>query len=250
MLLERKSCRGWEHEMTTSGHIDSGALLAGCALFAGAAEVDIKALAAIATTSSWPAGAMIFQQGDPAEFLIIIASGRIRLGLTTAGGKELTLRHAAPGAVVGEMGVLDHEPRSADATADSATTGLVIRRTALIRLLADHPDLSIVVIRYLIKRLRETTYQLESVALYDLSARLARFLLASLRQIHGGDLPANASLKLDLGQGEIAAILGASRPKLNRALGVLEERGAIRRDGKSINCNIEHLTEASEADGD
>ena len=100
MLANRKSCREWEYEMTTSGHIDSGALLAECALFAGAAEVDIKALAAIATTSSWPAGAMIFQQGDPAEFLIIIASGRIRLGLTTAGGKELTLRHAAPGAVV------------------------------------------------------------------------------------------------------------------------------------------------------
>ena len=38
---------------------------------------------------------MIFQQGDPAEFLIIIASGRIRLGLATASGKELTIRHAA-----------------------------------------------------------------------------------------------------------------------------------------------------------
>ena len=241
---------GWEYEMTTSGHIDSGALLTRCALFAGAAGGDIQALAAIATTSSWPAGAMIFQQGDPAEFLIIIASGRIRLGLTTAGGKELTLRHAAQGDVVGEMGVLDHEPRSADATADSATTGLVIRRAALIRLLADHPDLSIAVIRYLIKRLRETTYQLESVALYELSARVARFLLASLRQIHGDGLPENVSLKLDLGQGEIAAILGASRPKLNRALAELEGRGAIRRDGKSMNCNIEHLTEAAEAGGD
>ena len=235
--------------MTIAGHIDSSALLAGCALFASASESDIKALAAIATTSSWPAGAMIFQQGDPSEFLIIIATGRIRLGLTTAGGKELTLRHAPPGDVVGEMGVLDHEPRSADATADSDTTGLVIRRSAFIRVLADHPDLAMVVIRFLIKRLRETTYQLESVALYELSARVARFLLASLRQVHGKDLPVHASLKLDLGQGEIAAILGASRPKLNRALADLEEQGAISRDGKSMNCNIENLIEAAEAEG-
>ena len=44
-----------------------------------------------------------------------------------------------PGAVVGEMGVLDHEPRSADATADSDTTGLVIRRAAFTRLLTERP---------------------------------------------------------------------------------------------------------------
>lgn len=236
--------------MKMTGQVDTGAILAGCALFSGAGEDDIRALAAIATSSSWKSGAMIFQQGDPAEFLIVIHAGRIRLGLATASGKELTIRHAGNGAVVGEMGVLDHEPRSADATADSDTTGLVIRRAALTRLLTERPTLALALIHYLSKRLRETTYQLESVALYELSARLARFLLATLRQTHGVNLPAAASLKLDLAQGEIAAILGASRPKLNRALAELEEHGAIRRDGRAMECNIARLTLAAEADGD
>ena len=230
--------------------IDTGAILAGCSLFSGAENADIRALAAIATPSNWKSGAMIFQQGDAAEFLIVINSGRIRLGLATASGKELTIRHAANGAVVGEMGVLDHQPRSANATADSDTTGLVIRRTALTRLLTERPTLALALIRYLSKRLRETTYQLESVALYELSARLARFLLATLRQTHGANLPSSASLKLDLAQGEIAAILGASRPKLNRALAELEEQGAIRREGRAMECNIARLTSAAEADGD
>lgn len=233
-----------------SGQIDTMSLLAECALFSGAAEDDIRALAAIATPSSWKAGVTIFQQGDPAEFLIVINSGRIRLGLATASGKELTIRHAANGAAVGEMGVLDHEPRSADATADSDTSGLVIRRTTLTRLLTERPTLALTLIRYLSKRLRETTYQLESVALYELSARLARFLLATLRQVHGDELPASANLKLDLAQGEIAAILGASRPKLNRALAELEEHGAITRNGRSMTCNTARLTASAEADGD
>jgi CRP/FNR family cyclic AMP-dependent transcriptional regulator len=191
---------------------------------------------------------MIFQQGDPADFMIVISSGRIRLSLASAAGRELTIRHAGPGAVLGELGVLDHEPRSAGATADVATTGLVIRRTAFDRVLAERPELAKSVMRYLSGRLRETTFQLESVALYELSARLARFLLMSLRQRHGEELPSVAKLTLDLGQGEIASILGASRPKLNRALAELAERGVIRKMDKQIECDIERLEAVAEAD--
>ncbi len=66
---------------------------------------------------------------------------------------------------------------------------------------------------YLTRRLRETTDQLETIALYDLESRVARFLLATLRQIHGEDLPDSASLQLALSQTDIAGILGASRPR-------------------------------------
>ena len=229
---------------------DVTALIAACPLFAGAGEDDLRALAAISSSTSWPKGTLIFQQGDAADFLLIVETGRIRLGLTTAAGRELTLRHADHGAVVGEMGVLDHDPRSADATAVQATRCLVIRRAAFERVLAERPGLAIAVIRYLSGRLRETTYQLESVALYELAARLARFLLATLRQVHGADLDEkdHAALTLDLGQSEIAAILGASRPKLNRALANLEEDGAIRRDGKQLVCDIEALQAIAAAD--
>lgn len=237
-----------EQAVTMSGQTDQTKLLANCALFQGATEDDIRAISAITAPGNWKSGATIFQQGDDADFLIIIGTGRIRLSLATAGGKELTIRHAPPGSVLGEMGVLDGEPRSADATADSDTNGAVIRRGPFLRLLGERPELSLTVIRYLTKRLRDTTYQLESVALYELSARLARFILASLRQTHGDDLPERASLKLDLGQGEIAAILGASRPKLNRALVDLEEQGAIRRDGRHLDCDTDRLNDIAAAD--
>lgn len=236
--------------MAMSATIDHIALLAACALFKGASEDDIRALSAVATPASWRSGSTIFQQGDAAEFLVIINSGRIRLSLATASGKELTIRHAAAGTALGEIGVLDHEPRSADATADSDTTALVIRRAAFMRLLTERPGLALAVIGFLTSRLRETTYQLESVALYELAARLARFLLATLRQGHGEHLPPRATLKLELGQGEIASILGASRPKLNRALADLEEQGAIRREGRNLECMIDRLTEIAAADED
>ncbi|MCB1432590.1 MAG: Crp/Fnr family transcriptional regulator [Alphaproteobacteria bacterium] len=227
---------------------DAQAVLSSCPLFAGADAADIAALAAIAMPVSWPAGSLIFQQGDPGDYMAVITEGRIRLSLTTASGRELTLRHADRGAVIGEMAVLDLQDRSADATATAASRGLIIRRAAFDRLLAERPGVAQTVIRYLSRRLRETTYQLESVALYELSARLARFLLATLRQVHGETLGDTARLTLDLGQSEIAAILGASRPKLNRALASLSEQAAIQRNGRELVCDVAELEAIAAAD--
>lgn len=229
---------------------DALVVLAECPLFAGADADDIKALADLAAAVSWPAGALVFQRGDPASFLIVVMSGRIRLGLNSLSGRELTLRHGGRGATIGEMGVLDGESRSADATAVTAVRGLMIRRTQFEQLLMQRPGLARTVIHYLTRRLRETTYQLESVALYDLGARLARFLLAALRQVHGDKLPETAVLALELGQSEIAAILGASRPKVNRAFGALIDMGAIIRKGGGLECNTVLLAELAEPDED
>ncbi len=221
--------------------------LAGSPLFQGASPDAIAALARAATTSHWPSGTVIFQTGDPSDFLAVVTAGRIRLSIVTAAGRELVLRHAVPGDVLGEMGVLDHLPRSADATTAAPTEAVTIQRRVLDAAMAQHPDLATAVIRYLTRRLRETTYQLESVALYSLSGRLARYLLALLRHSHGDDLPDHATLTLDLGQGEIAAILGASRPKLNRAFADLEDQSAITRKDKSVTCDTGLLQEIADA---
>lgn len=216
-------------------------LLGACPFLAGAGSADIEALAAIATAVSWPPGTLLFQRGDPSDFLIVVAAGRIRLGLNSSSGRELTLRHAGAGSVIGEMGVLDNHSRSADATAAVQSRGLVIRRGPFEHLLAERPGLARAVITFLVTRLRDTTYQLESVALYDLGARLARFLLAALHQSHGAELPQQAILGLDLGQSDIAAILGASRPKVNRAYVDLLKCGAIKRLANGLDCDVQQL---------
>lgn len=222
-------------------------VLAECPLFRGAPSEDIQALASIAASVSWPNGTVVFQQGDPSGFLAVVESGKLRLSIASAGGRELVLRHAARSAVIGEMGVLDEDVRSADATAVGASLGLLLHRKPFERVLAERPALALAVIRYLTRRLRETTYQLESVALYSLSGRLARFLLAALHQSRGAGLKPSEKLVLDLGQAEIAAILGASRPKLNRAFADLAEMGAIVRNDREMVCNTGRLTEIAES---
>ena len=209
----------------------------------------IHQVMSIAIAKTWSAGTTLFQRGDEGNQMIALASGRIKLSLLTPQGKELTLRHVEPGLILGEMAILDGEPRSADAVATVSSKGYVIRKSDFQTLMNTYPQASLSIIRYLCDRLRDTTEQLETIALYDIDSRVARFLMAALRQLHGDELPDSANLQLFLSQSEIASILGASRPKINRAIIALEDAGAITRNGTVINCNIQRLTALAEPDG-
>ena len=204
------------------------------------------ALAAVAVPRLWPAGSGLFQRGDPGDWMVALEAGRVRLSLLTPIGRELTLRHAGPGETLGELALFDGEPRSADAVAVIATIGHVLHRRDVEAIARTHPGLMQGVARYLSRHLRETTDQLESIALYGLEARLARFVLFTLRQLDGDDLPETAALALDLSQSELATLLGASRPKVNRALAALTEAGALTRDGAAWRCDVARLQRLAE----
>lgn len=205
------------------------------ALFEGASPEAIAAIAQLSRPVRFSAGQILFDRGDAGDQVFALGSGRIKLALLTAQGRELVLRHAEAGDFLGELAFLDGTPRSAMAVAVTAGEGVVLDRRALEQIApALRNSLLSAAVRYICQRLRETTDHLESIALYGLSGRLARFFLLTLRQLHGDDLPPNPRLRLSLTQGELAAVLGASRPKVNRALQELEEAGALAREDNGI----------------
>ncbi len=78
--------------------------------------------------------------------------------------------------------------------------------------------------------------------------RLARFLLGLLRQRETGVVSDRETIDIGMSQGELALLLGASRPKVNAALTVLEEMDAIRRQDTLVDCNVKILMELGEFD--
>ena len=95
-------------------------------------------------------------------------------------------------------------------------------------------------IAFLCQRLRETSYQLESIALHPMHVRLARFFVVVVgdrKPLAGKRMP----IELGMSQSEIALLLGASRPKINEALGTLEKIGSDQPDHRS------HLLRSGEA---
>lgn len=213
-------------------------------LFGALTTADLVAMRPLLHRRQFKAGAVVFQRGDPADEVYLIVSGQLRISVGSADGREVAFRIVGPTEMVGELGVLDGSHRSADLTALRDSVLLGLGRHALQNLLTTRPAMASGVIRFLCKRLRETSEQLEALALQRVEVRLARLLL---RLAHATvPVEGEVELTLDMSQSETAALIGASRPKVNLAFTELEARGAIRRAGRKLHCRVAVLGELAE----
>jgi len=164
----------------------------------------------------------------------------------TIDGRELSFTHAGAGAIFGEIAMLDGKARTADATAVERTRAMTLSRSALQRLMAQWPSLAQSTIVFLCQRLREADMQLEGVALHRIEVRLARFLVGMAQRPAQGSDEEWVTLELGMSQGELALLLGASRPKVNGAMKMLEEQGIVARNGTVLRCEMEELRALAE----
>jgi CRP/FNR family cyclic AMP-dependent transcriptional regulator len=224
-------------------------LLANTELFGNLPANIVEQVAERLHTVQFKRGQTIYERGDAGNAVYLIKSGQIRFSVVSGDGRELSVRVAGAGEIIGEIAVLDRQPRTATAMALTAVTAHSLARTDLDRLMLQEPQLARNAIDFLCHRLRDTTEQLEMIALYPIEVRLARFLLIALK---GASSAAGKRIPLELGfsQGELAQLLGASRPKVNLALGFLEEAGAINRTPDRLFCDpviLARIAEKSDA---
>lgn len=221
-------------------------LLGKTPMFGSLSEVDRGAIAQRMRKVTFDPDQMIFARGDPGRDLFLVLEGRIRLSILSGDGRELSFAHAGAGSVFGEIATLDGGERTAGATAISKVTAMSLPHKALHELIEANPKVAMAAVRFLCHRLRETDQRLEAIALHRIEVRLARLLLGILKleapNAKGGNVP----LDLGMSQGEIALLIGASRPKVNIALTQLEEMGAIKRAGPKLVCDIDELESIAE----
>lgn len=224
------------------GKNETAEALAKSPMFGTLDETGRAAVAAELRETVYDPGQVIFSRGDPGSDLHIVIRGRVRLSVLTPDGRELSFAHVEPPSIFGELAVFDGRPRSADATAVNKVTTLSLSKAAFTRLLRQRPEVGEAAIRFLSGRLRDADEQLEAIALHPIEARLARFFLTAARQKDTNAKGGKISLSLPISQSELALLVGASRPKVNAALALLESEGAIERKGALVVCDIEALS--------
>lgn len=213
-------------------------MLGRTSLFGALEEPDRRAVAQAMRGAFYTSGQAIFSRGDPGRDIYLVTSGRVRLSILTAEGRELSFAHAEPGHIFGEIAVLDGGVRTADATAVSEVDAYTLSKSALMRLIDERAIVREGVIRFLCERIRDADHQLEGIALYPIEVRLARFLLAKARQNGEAASASKVIVDLPISQSELALLIGASRPKVNAALALLEDGGAIARQDTRFICDI------------
>jgi CRP-like cAMP-binding protein len=133
-------------------------------LFRPLPEAAQEALAARGTRRPFAAGAVLMRQGEPSLSLFVILSGRVRVDRTTDASETMRLAELGPDEIVGEMGVLDAEPRTATVTALEDTQTLELQSSALAIALVESPAVATGLLRLLSRRLRTTDELIDRIS--------------------------------------------------------------------------------------
>lgn len=122
--------------------------------------IPLNGLAQLAETGilrKFAAREVLMRQGDVSETMYVILSGRVEVTRSHPMlRRPLLLAKLGPGDVVGEMGLLDHEPRSATVTALEPTEAMELDDLALAQTILRYPEVSVELLKILSKRLRST----------------------------------------------------------------------------------------------
>jgi CRP/FNR family transcriptional regulator, cyclic AMP receptor protein len=206
------------------------------AIFGELHDSALRELAQVCLQRNYRSRQYLWYQGDPGDYLVVIVQGLVKVTVTSPHGDEMLLVTVGPSEVVGELSVIDGGARSASVVALRPTTGIIIGRAPLIALMQRSPELLDVLLRSmgaLVRRLTETATDL---VFLDLAARVAKLLL---REAEGRSREQRQGAFVDLGltQTELAQMVGASRPAVNRVLQSLAARGSISIEGHKIIIN-------------
>ena len=206
--------------MDVHGAIDD---LRRSALFGVAGPASLRVLASRAYVRRFAAGQIVFTEGEPSDHLYVVRSGRVRIFVASAHGDELTLTVLTVGDSIGELSIIDEQPRSASAAAIEATELLTIGADSMRAALTADPALLWTVAGELAATVRRLTGSAGDMVFLDLPRRLAKLIVAEATAGNDGAL----RVELGMSQSGIAARLGVTRQSLNRALTGLARRGWI-----------------------
>jgi CRP/FNR family cyclic AMP-dependent transcriptional regulator len=198
-------------------------------LFSSFSDHQLAVLLPAVQHRRFPRGSYVIRAGEETDALYIILAGKAKVLIPDDDGNEVILSVIGPNEFFGEMGLLDDQPRSASVETMEPCEMLRISRSAFLACLKDNFDAALIIIRNLVKRLREADRKIESLALIDVYGRVARLLMELAQPVEGEWIIEKAPPKQ-----EIARMIGASREMVSRVVKDLHDKGVIRAEKRKI----------------
>jgi len=135
-------------------HFERVLLLTRVPLFSYLRTDQLSRLEPLLEPVAWPKGERVFEAGDMGLELYIITSGRIGISVDPDRARQVFINHLKAGDTLGEMALIDNEPRSATAHVLEDAQALALDKEKLRGLLMCYPELGIGMLRALSQRLR------------------------------------------------------------------------------------------------
>jgi CRP/FNR family transcriptional regulator len=201
--------------------------------FCQLAPPALKSFEEVKYTSSYPANAVLFVEGQVPRGVYLLCKGRVKLTMTSSDGKALILHIAEPGELIGVNNAMSGAPYELSAEMLEPCQVNFIKREAFLRLVREYPEVSAQVSSQLSRDYRAACFQIRSLGLSrTASEKIVRFLLEAAAK--GKETNQGIRMNLALTHEEIAQIVGVSRETVTRTLTELRHKMLIAVKGPAV----------------
>lgn len=194
----------------------------------------LRQLQSLRETSTYPAGAELFVEGEAPRGVFILCNGRAKLTSASGSGKGVLLRTVEAGEVLGLSSVVAGQPYAVSATTLEPLRVNFIPRHKFLQFVRENGAVAARVAEHLSMELHQAWKQTRLLTLApDARGKLAKLLL-QLGGRNGRTIPGGVRFVLNMSQGEIAEQIGSTRETVNRLLTDLKRRKLIAVKGSSV----------------
>ena len=178
----------------------------------------------------FPAGSMLFQEGDEGHEMYVIQRGHVQLTRRTR-GQDMPVAVLPPGEFFGEMAIINRRPRTATAVTIDEAHLLVIDAGTFDAMVRGNAEIAIRIMKKLAERLQQVTEQLEVLLLQDTNHRVV-YQLHRLAA-NGGSID-GLGVRIDISTEELAVMVGVPASEVRKALERLEQARLVHKQLGSL----------------
>jgi len=210
------------------------------AVLKAASDDDVRVIAQMGIQRAVEDGGFFFLQGDPAEYLYIMLSGRAKLCQIAPDGQQVNLRTLNPYQLFGAVGAVDPlatYPACAQTLDDSSA--LAIRSDQFRKLLEERPHLSFGLMKLMTGYIAEMQERYREMVTEKVEQRIARVLLRLAGQ-SGKRVDDGVLIELPFSRQDLAEMAGATLYTVSRVLSSWEKQGLISNGRERVKLTNPH----------
>ncbi|MEX0984329.1 MAG: Crp/Fnr family transcriptional regulator [Actinomycetota bacterium] len=199
-------------------------------ILAGVTEARVTELAGAGRVRSFRRGTYLCHQGDVADDVYYLASGRVEISSISPTGTRVLHASVDLPQFLGELGVLGGLPRSADILTLDDSEIWSVDGEVFLEFVTGEPAAAREVLAALARQVQEHQAFADDLLFLDLRGRVAKRLL-QMGTPSLAELPPDATVIPPVTHADLASLCGGSRENVSRILSDLQRRGVIKRDG-------------------
>ena len=201
-------------------------------LFGELSPVVLRDLESVIMTNSYPTGAILFGEAEPARGVYLISRGKIKMSICARDGRTLILRVATEGEALGVAAAISRRDYEASAETLEPCEISFIRQSDLLRLMRTHAEYTFWVTRQLSLNYNSTCREIRDLMLSEsASEKLARLLVHWLPE---GEVGPSCQMKLAMTHEEIGQMIGTSRETVTRLFAGFKKQRLIQLKGSTL----------------